>query len=428
MNTHADKTQENKSPSKAIGSVENVVSQLHNSGERALQFIDNRPEVITQRKLQLLANNNPQAKRVAQFQAMANSHATQQSQPIQKKENNTGLPDNLKTGVENLSGISLDGVKVHRNSDKPAQLNAHAYAQGTDIHVAPGQEKHLPHETWHVVQQAQGRVKPTMQMKQGIPVNDDAGLEHEADVMGARALQMKNDDNLANTTGANAQRKLNEVVQSKSIVVQRYEISGAEGQHPEGSVTASKSEIFRWLNGENMWSQVNTEWCLVGGSAHVEIVEHLLSSNFDGVVTALVAAMGIVPRTDTETKQEYIDFFVHEVMTTEDLDIAVSNRDVADEFPANQAEAKRLLCPEYSKQGVDLLIDATAERFKLPNGVWVIAPESLTGKPKGGRAGLLAAIGAKKSNNEQLDGKGRKRTARNELMKSVLEQELFEKP
>ena len=49
-----------------------------------------------------------------------------------------GLPDNLKTGMENLSGMSLDDVKVHRNSDKPAQFQAHTYAQGTDIHLASG--------------------------------------------------------------------------------------------------------------------------------------------------------------------------------------------------------------------------------------------------------------------------------------------------
>jgi len=40
----------------------------------------------------------------------------------------------------------MDDVQVHYNSGKPAQLNALAYAQGTDIHVAPRQEKHLPHE------------------------------------------------------------------------------------------------------------------------------------------------------------------------------------------------------------------------------------------------------------------------------------------
>lgn len=86
--------------------------------------------------------------------------------------------------------VSSDEVKVHYNSDKPAQLQALAYTQGTDIHVAPGQEKHLPHEAWHVVQQMQGRVKPTIQTK-GVQINDDRGLEKEADVMGAKAFQMK---------------------------------------------------------------------------------------------------------------------------------------------------------------------------------------------------------------------------------------------
>lgn len=112
------------------------------------------------------------------------------AKPIQKKKNNTGLPDNLKSGMESISGHALDDVKVHYNSAKPAQLNAHAYAQGTNIHIASGQEKHLPHEAWHVVQQKQGRVKPTMK-KNGVAINDNVGLEKEADVMGAKALQRK---------------------------------------------------------------------------------------------------------------------------------------------------------------------------------------------------------------------------------------------
>ncbi len=110
---------------------------------------------------------------------------------VQKRQNHTGMPDKLKAGVETLSGMSMDHVRVHYNSDKPAQLQAHAYAQGNQIHLARGQEKHLPHEAWHVVQQAQGRVRPTMQMKEGVPINDDQGLEHEADVMGAKALTVQ---------------------------------------------------------------------------------------------------------------------------------------------------------------------------------------------------------------------------------------------
>lgn len=105
---------------------------------------------------------------------------------IQQKPNNTGLPDNLKADVEELSGFSMDDVKVHYNSSQPATVQALAFTQGTDIHVAPGQEQHLPHEAWHVAQQMAGRVEPTTEVG-GMPVNDNVGLEHEADVMGARA-------------------------------------------------------------------------------------------------------------------------------------------------------------------------------------------------------------------------------------------------
>lgn len=114
---------------------------------------------------------------------------------IDRQSNSTGLPAQLKTGIERLSGLSMDAVKVHYNSAKPAQLQALAYTQGTDIHVAPGQEQHLPHEAWHVVQQAQGRVQPTMQMKGAIPINDDKGLEDEATAMGQKAVQLWGMDN-----------------------------------------------------------------------------------------------------------------------------------------------------------------------------------------------------------------------------------------
>jgi hypothetical protein len=106
--------------------------------------------------------------------------------PVRQAPNKTGLPDRLKAGVESLSGYSLDDVRVHYNSPKPADLHALAYTQGTEIHVGSGQERHLAHEAWHVVQQMQGRVKPTMQMK-GIDINDDQRLEQEADVMSRKS-------------------------------------------------------------------------------------------------------------------------------------------------------------------------------------------------------------------------------------------------
>ncbi|BDD06454.1 eCIS core domain-containing protein [Aureibacter tunicatorum] len=134
-----------------------------------------------------------------------------------KSPNSTGMPDQLKSGIESLSGQSMDDVKVHYNSSMPAQLQAHAYAQGTDIHLASGQEKHLPHEAWHVVQQKEGRVKPTKQLK-GANINDDSALEKEADVMGAKAMQMKSSNSGSNT----AQLKNNG---SSQKVMQRYALA-----------------------------------------------------------------------------------------------------------------------------------------------------------------------------------------------------------
>ncbi len=107
--------------------------------------------------------------------------------PVQRRPNRTGLPDGLKSGVENLSGLSLDDVRVHYNAASAAPLQAAAYTRGSEIHMAPGQEQHLAHEAWHVVQQKQGRVPSTGAIG-GVPLNDDPALEHEADVMGGKAL------------------------------------------------------------------------------------------------------------------------------------------------------------------------------------------------------------------------------------------------
>ena len=153
-----------------------------------------------------------------------------------RRRNETGLPDGLKSGIESLSGISLDDVRVHYGSARPAQLNALAYAQGSEIHVAPGQEQHLPHEAWHVVQQAQGRVQPTTQLQDGVPINDDEGLEQEADLMGGRALTAPAQRQAAPEEETLLQGKFAPVA-SRAVgsagagVVQREQFIGDEGVH-----------------------------------------------------------------------------------------------------------------------------------------------------------------------------------------------------
>jgi hypothetical protein len=141
-----------------------------------------------------ILNNQQQALPIQSSTPVPAIQRKTEEEPLQaksesrRKENRTGLPDGLKTGIESLSGLAMDDVKVHYNSAKPAQINALAYTQGTEIHLGPGEDEHLPHEAWHVVQQKRGRVKPTLQMK-GLPINDDDGMEREADVMGGLLSQ-----------------------------------------------------------------------------------------------------------------------------------------------------------------------------------------------------------------------------------------------
>ncbi|MGK6355788.1 DUF4157 domain-containing protein [Sphingomonas sp. DT-207] len=132
----------------------------------------------------------------------------------------SGLPDRLKAGVEALSGMSMDGVRVHYGSPEPARLNAHAFARGTDIHLAPGQERHLAHEAWHIVQQAEGRVRPNIDVG-GTAVNDDPALEREAETLGeasaARGARMMATDTPRQVAGRGTSAQL----QSAAACVQR---------------------------------------------------------------------------------------------------------------------------------------------------------------------------------------------------------------
>lgn len=169
-------------------------------------------------------DNSSQSESLQRKADMANNAAQRAEAP---RPNNTGMPDNLKSGIESLSGFSMDDVRVHYNSSMPATVQALAYTQGTDIHVAPGQEKHLPHEARHVAQQMAGRVSPTTNIN-GMPVNDNAALEYEADVMGEKAAaQRKNCTQLKikkNTTDTiQCQFNINNLRNINSQAVTKYE-------------------------------------------------------------------------------------------------------------------------------------------------------------------------------------------------------------
>jgi len=106
---------------------------------------------------------------------------------MQDKATTTTLPYHIKNGLEYFSGYDMSDVSVHYHSEKPAFVEAVAYAEGDDIYIASGYEQHLAHEAWHVVQQKQGRVTPTLSVKE-YSINNDACLENEAVIM-AHLLQ-----------------------------------------------------------------------------------------------------------------------------------------------------------------------------------------------------------------------------------------------
>ncbi|MFN8503375.1 DUF4157 domain-containing protein [Kouleothrix sp.] len=158
-------------PASAPASAPDVAAPSHSFGAVAVTAA---PQGAMQPKLAVGAAHDP-------YEDEGSQVAQRQEAPT----NNTGLPDALKDGAESLSGVPLDDVKVHYNSGMPASVDALAYTQASDIYVGPGQEKHLPHEAWHVVQQKQGRVQPTQHLR-GVAINDDRALEQEAESMGAK--------------------------------------------------------------------------------------------------------------------------------------------------------------------------------------------------------------------------------------------------
>ena len=102
-------------------------------------------------------------------------------QPKKQTPNLTGIPTQMKLDFERRSGLSFDDVRVHYNSDKPRKIGALAYTQIPQVHIGPGQERHLRHELGHVVQQKRGIVRPTG-IEHGMAVNRSPELEHSADM------------------------------------------------------------------------------------------------------------------------------------------------------------------------------------------------------------------------------------------------------
>lgn len=94
-------------------------------------WIDTSPRQVAQRKkLAGLFGSAIQFQQMDEDEPLQGKFSSQSSEfqnpsdrrPTALVENNTGMPDQLKANLEAMSGFDLSAVRVHRNSDKPAQL------------------------------------------------------------------------------------------------------------------------------------------------------------------------------------------------------------------------------------------------------------------------------------------------------------------
>lgn len=102
-----------------------------------------------------------------------------------KKVNRTEIPAQPKERTEQNTGVSFSNVRTQYNSNKLAKLGALAYTQGTPAEVGLGQNQHMTHKLDHVVQQKLELVRANAMHPGGVAMNTDAGLERQANEIGA---------------------------------------------------------------------------------------------------------------------------------------------------------------------------------------------------------------------------------------------------
>lgn len=104
------------------------------------------------------------------------------------------LPGFLRSQLEGSFGQDLSDVRIHVD-DRAERIGTNAVTQGTHIHLpaakytpasAVGRQL-IAHEVAHVVQQRLGKVRRPRAGE--VPINTEAGLEKEADVLGTKAAR-----------------------------------------------------------------------------------------------------------------------------------------------------------------------------------------------------------------------------------------------
>jgi len=150
MYARVEKPKENKSRV-----VVNSVAQKKGNVQPGFGFVDNRPEMATQRKLLGIANYNSPKKGHNPIQ-LESTEAESSNSHIAFQTSGTSLP--FKQQLENSSGQNLSEIRTHLGqSSALGSLGANGAAMGNDIAFASNNPPLglVAHEVAHVLQQRQ---------------------------------------------------------------------------------------------------------------------------------------------------------------------------------------------------------------------------------------------------------------------------------
>lgn len=135
-------------------------------------------------------NNTPiQLKSADNLSKQSPEHFFDSSAVKQKAAQDSELPGEVMSKMQNSFGRDFSNVEFLENSQAATDFGARAFTQGESVHFAPGQfkpdttsgQRLIGHELAHVGQQRDGEVEPTVQAKTfGVRKKSDE-LEDDAD-------------------------------------------------------------------------------------------------------------------------------------------------------------------------------------------------------------------------------------------------------
>jgi hypothetical protein len=182
----------------------------------------------------------------------------------------SSLEGEVQAKMEDSFGQDFSGVRIHKDSGSAKDMNAKAYTQGTDIHFAPGayhpDSKEglalIGHELTHVVQQRQGRVGQEELHGKGLEINQDAGLEKEADEAGKLASEGKRIEVNGNARGIQKKEAGTLAIEKGEYLIHSKYLSLELGKRIYDKINPIKSQeikdtLTRWRNEKGFETKEN---------------------------------------------------------------------------------------------------------------------------------------------------------------------------